>query len=71
MRLVLTTKGDNPKNFWKGIYLDELIPGTPFVIDKDVTISGEFDPESELTIYVWQPDNRHSFTIKDLDITIY
>ena len=68
-RIVISTRGDNPKNLWHGFNLKELVPNEALKYEKRLYIPDKLSDDSDIAIYVWQPNKKRKFVVNDIKIS--
>lgn len=70
LSIVASTKGFDGKNFYHRIKLPDINPGEPYIFKREFSLVGKFTPETDFIIYVWQPNDRNRFEMKNIKFVV-
>ncbi|MDZ7743351.1 MAG: glycosyltransferase family 39 protein [Bacteroidota bacterium] len=68
--LVICTRGNGERDFWKGINLKSVKPGSDCEILEKVYLPTELAESSDFATYVWQPKEKKKFQVINIKIVL-
>ncbi|MEA3445430.1 MAG: glycosyltransferase family 39 protein [Bacteroidota bacterium] len=68
--LIISTRGENTDNLRYEISLNELVPGEPYKISKEFVLPDKYSVDSDIAIYIWQPNIKKKFVVEEVKIVV-